>query len=204
MVKFCYRCKKVFPIETKKCPICGDERLMRFCPNCRQMVPEGVIACPFCGDNDPTIHQTFIENKKKPKSKKILTILLGLFIIVGVLILFKYLKENSLSETDKQVYELVLGASYQFKNPSSVRIISGSLRNGNGVDLLAAKISLTNSYGISVKEYCLIWELDDGGVGMQIIEYDGSQTSKELIKFCNKTTYINANAVNKKLDKHWK
>jgi len=55
MVKFCLTCRKIYPIIIKKCPICGNQNLLRFCPTCKKIVPDSALSCPFCGDIDETI-----------------------------------------------------------------------------------------------------------------------------------------------------
>lgn len=85
MVKFCPTCKKIYPLNTKICPVCRNPALMRFCQNCKKMLPQGEIVCPSCGDVDTTQIQNSAEESKKPKKKKkrILPVFVALFLLAG-------------------------------------------------------------------------------------------------------------------------
>jgi len=84
MVRFCSTCRKIHPIDTKKCPICGLSDLPRFCTKCRKFVPDGEKACPICGDVDPTISKTSQKPIQKKKVKKPIGIVSTILLFVVV------------------------------------------------------------------------------------------------------------------------
>lgn len=113
-------------------------------------------------------------------------------------------KKNSKEEI---CYEIIIEASYQFKNPSSVRVISGTLSTSlSEMDFYTAYlcISATNGYGATITGYyqctylksdniVLLDEIDD--------ETDPNYYSKLLQ--CKSRDDFDIDKVNKKLDKKW-
>ncbi len=105
-----------------------------------------------------------------------------LSIIFGSLTIFK---PNILLFGDNRiVYEDVLTVAYDFKNPASVRVMSGRVLNGSGEKdydyMVLVRISATNSYGGYVtSEYCMVRYSEDGVYALELEEDDADKTRQD-------------------------
>ncbi len=80
----------------------------------------------------------------------------ALLLIIGIF----YVKNNVLFGDDKKAYDMIVEAADNFRNPSSVRLVSGTL--GVDKDCLFVGISATNGFGARGTEYYFI--SDDGWI----------------------------------------
>lgn len=97
----------------------------------------------------------------------------------------------------QKAYESIEKASAGFKDPSSVRIMSGDFYvNEDGEEYLCAVLSATNSWGARGNDpYMLI-----GSGAINLSDY--SSVTKEEIAVANKDS-LDYDAINKKLDEKW-
>lgn len=202
MVKICPTCKKFVPETAQKCPMCGNTKLL-------------LANVPASSPVASTVAKTASKPKKK-KSKVPVILICIVCLAISVFLGIKYISDNVLFGMDKCAYELLLEASYQFKNPSSVRIVSGSFEEdlySHGLEWLFVRISATNGFGASISGYYMIWNDSDGEFHVDDIEEQWELSEKlgiedELsplqISYCNVTDQLNINAINRKLDKYWK
>lgn len=108
---------------------------------------------------------------------------------------------DSLSGTDLATYELVLDVSYQFKNPSSVRVLSGRMfysdehMHWSGWLALSAK----NSYGARTTGYYFVSYLDGEVFALDLEEYG---TSSDLNKAKDSPNF-DIDKVNLELGNKW-
>lgn len=205
MVKFCYRCKKVFPIETKKCPICGDERLMRFCPNCRQMVPEDAIACPSCGDVDITVADCTIDRKKGNNRLRYITIFAVVFICIGVLLVQNFKNRSAIQQLDgddRIAFDAITINIHIFKNPESVRVLGGYIKEStNDIpgEIAYLRVSAENSLGGTSSGYYL-FKADHEFY----LDYTDTINKDSIFyKKCNSENELDIVKINKALEEYW-
>ena len=122
----------------------------------------------------------------------------------------KKTEENELTVKELKAYELVLKCSYKFKNPSSVRIISGMLYYNptTSPDYLSAslRLSATNGFGATTSGYYFCGYNDDGSLFFYDIEdYKDVLYSSYLmlLKDAGTINDFNIDKVNKKLAEKW-
>ena len=133
-------------------------------------------------------------------------------------------KEESLTAREQAIYQLVLDASYKFKNPSSVRVVSGmvtfdeanaensdkefsnfELQRGYAIDG-HFRFTATNSFGATISEYYFCGYNDDG----TIFAYN-FDTYKNLVptvyvkmvEWASKTDDFDIDKINAALEKKW-
>lgn len=159
-----------------------------YCGNCGQFVPEGTAFCQNCG-----------AAQERKKSNKTLWVVLILIAAVAGFFLLKGEKEPAVSQDTKAAYELILEGSYEFKNPSSVRVYSGHVFYDKEDDEYCGwfYLSATNGFGARSSGYYYIGHLD-GEVFALEVEDDSSirraQTEGEL----------DVDWINEQLEKKWK
>ena len=93
--------------------------------------------------------------------KKILCVLLAILLIPTTLAFVGCVKQKEptqtayeqLGETEKKVYDIALDFSYDFKNPSSFRILSGTYEEKEDSFSLSIRIQAENGYGASGSSY---------------------------------------------------
>jgi hypothetical protein len=195
-------------MEIIYCPHCAKEIDInsKFCNECGKAINKG-ISIPESGSS--TIFQNsintmqnniepFFANKTSTKSwlsikRNKITVICVAVAIVLIAILTPIIVSNTLSGNDKIVYDLILEASHDFKDPSSVRIISGSLSvdKDGGWFILSAK----NSYGARDTGNYFIGYIDGE---VFVLEQD---TATYLHR---KTSEFNIDKVNNALEKYWK
>lgn len=123
--------------------------------------------------------------KLKGVPKKQLTI--GVVTIIVIIAAISVINANTLSGEDKIAYNLTLEAAQNFKDPSSVRLVSAEVDGGN----LYCKLSATNSYGARGTEY---YKITSTGSITKI-------TSSALMAMLDRGSSINIEKVNKALEK---
>lgn len=126
----------------------------------------------------------------------ILTIIL---VIVGISATSS--KTENLSGDDLAAYNLISEVSYEFKNPSSVRLISGEVfyddENAEWCGWFA--ISATNGFGARTVGYYFVGYLDGEIFALDLEEY-GSSSS---IRNAKTKDELNIEKINSALDKKW-
>lgn len=128
---------------------------------------------------------------------KVISIIIAavlLFCVIGLPIILS--KNSKLTGNDLKAYELIVKYSKDFKDPSSVRVISGYLGKDSYYFVLSAK----NGFGARSTEACMIWTYN-GKEKLDIIDKTSSLYVKGLFEY---TTCFDADKVNAALDKKWK
>lgn len=134
------------------------------------------------------------------KKNKILTgIIVAVVLLLGIGLPLILNSNDKLAGKDLEVYNLILEASYTFKDPSSVRIISGSITQDGegGFFVLSAK----NSWGARTTGRYGIARTDDGEV-FAMLEEDSGMTFDEWTGI-NKKDEFDIDKVNRALKKYW-
>lgn len=110
---------------------------------------------------------------------------------------------------EQKCYELMIDVSYEFKNPSSVRILSGTVNYypDTSPDYLSAylRLSATNGYGATTSGYYFCGYSDDGSLFVYDLEEYGTDNpmySSSMSK-CKVLDDFDIDKVNKMLDKKW-
>ncbi|MBQ7347256.1 MAG: hypothetical protein IJW55_04805 [Clostridia bacterium] len=129
----------------------------------------------------------------------IVYILVIIAIILGINL--SALADNSLSRDDLAAYELISEVSYDFKNPSSVRIVSGSVCYDEDEGEYSGwfALSATNGYGARTVGYYFVGYLD-GDIFALDLEENASSTS---IRYAKIRDELDVDKINKALDKKW-
>lgn len=97
------------------------------------------------------------------KKRKWLIPVLTVVVTVAVLIALVALISSGLYGNDKLAYELIIEVAAQFKDPSSVRLVSGSFDDGDLRCVLSAK----NGYGSRVSSNWKIYK-----IGNSVFSYE--------------------------------
>lgn len=138
---------------------------------------------------------------------KKLTIILTLVIIFAVGVTFfgcTDKTDDTLTDRENAIYQLVLDVSYKFKNPSSVRIVSGKvnydttntknppyefrdfeLEKGYYINA-NLRLSATNGYGATTTEYYHIIYNKDGKISTD----DINETMRKFMDIMEKNPYL--------------
>lgn len=148
-----------------------------------------------------------VANKKSSNKSKLIVIIavvLAVIIdaVVTVIALSKKKKaEDELTGDDLAAYKLLVEASFEFKNPTSVRVLAGCVHysedNFHWVGWFT--ISATNGYGAKMVGYYYVGYLDgemylldleenDQGIGLSLSKRQGE---------------LNVDKINKKLAEKW-
>jgi hypothetical protein len=200
----CENCGQDVSDRAIVCPHCkavlkenvSGERSTLICEECGAEIPDGKEVCPHCGfpvehskkaemlqPVETKMESPIITVKRTNRSKQIiLCVVIAALLIIG----FVWGSQNILTGDDKVAYELILEAADNFKDPSSVRLSSGTV--GVDKDCLFCGISATNSYGARSTSYYFV-------MSTFVLEED-SPTS--LYKATDK---LNISKINKKLEK---
>jgi len=207
-VTVCGKCGAGLLPDQKFCPSCGapaeqEQSAPTACAKCGAELTPGQVFCSRCGQRtDQAASETAgtysysagAVNAIKPKSgmnKKTLAIgavALAAAILIAV---FAFSGGTTLKGDDKIAFDLVVNAAYNFKDPSSVRLVSGCL--GVDKDCMFAGISAVNGFGARTTEYYFI--TSDG----YILEEESPPDSLYLI-----TDEIDVKKINKALEKELK
>lgn len=201
----CKTCGEDVSDKAKICPHCGatlieepeEVKAPIICEECGAEIPEGLETCPKCGCPAPQ-KEAIVDGPSVPvvqnnsgvrrnisaKTKKIIAIALAaVLLVVG----FVVISQNTLTGDDKVAYEIMLEAANNFKNPSSVRLVSGTV--GVDKDCLFAGVSATNGWGARSTSYYYI-----DGSGWILEEDDATSLYKATDK-------LHIQKINKKLEK---
>ena len=197
----CQFCGKEISDKARKCPHCGavliDEEVSRIvCDECGAEIPDGAEACPKCGCPVKQVRTEVItrsidaqevskatEERISSMKKRFIGPLVAILLIIGLI----FINQNVLFGKDKVAYDIIVRASTHFKNPGSIRLVSGELGVQN--DCLFCGISATNGFGARSTEYYFIFS--DG----RILEEEDPES------WYKSTTELNIVKINKKLAK---
>ena len=199
----CEECGADISDKAITCPCCGatrnselnENKEYSYCKECGELLIGNVNTCPKCGCPVDVITSNSLNSssphsfgeKLKGLSKTVKAIIVAGILVIVAAVLGIIITSNALTGDDKVAYELLLNAADNFKNPSSVRIISGSV--GVDKDCLFCGISATNGFGNRTTSYYYI--SDEGW----ILEKEDASS------FYKSTVDLNVNKINKKLEK---
>lgn len=121
---------------------------------------------------------------------------------------------NKLGEKEKKIYDIIIDFSYDFKNPSSVRIVSGYydeiVLDDENCYVLYCKISAENSYGATTTSAYQIEGLIGSSpnktknIDEPEYQYEPWLTSWNFVTGLSKhTDDFDISAVNKALKEYW-
>lgn len=142
---------------------------------------------------------------QKSKKKTCVFVLVAIVCCIAILGFYQVNKEKPLTGNDKIAYDLILNASYNFKDPSSVRVVSGMVTEDAGSFVLSA----TNGFGARGTKYYLITEdvvlnLDDEDDIMNLLLFAGNQAKLSAAKSaCEMRDQLDVKSINKALEKYW-
>ncbi|MBQ9806282.1 MAG: hypothetical protein IJW49_07240 [Clostridia bacterium] len=188
-----------------------------YCTRCGQAIPYQSNFCTSCGY--PTVEHILNTQKvgasKKTSSKviliSILSVTLAILIIgLAVAIVFDPFHIYTLPEREQKCYELMLDVCPEFKNPSSVRIVSGTFNYYPDVDSdycsAYLRLSATNGFGATTTGYYFVGYGMDGG---ELFIFDLEDFGQDYeyfdssIEQCKKTNDFDIERVNRELDQYW-
>ena len=208
----CKKCGNEISDKAIKCPHCGENvcneepvENKKLCEECGFPLEKGVEACPKCGcpvENDKVISSgekgaektlqdglSSIAKKAKNVDVKSKAFIAAIAVIALVAVLaIALVSHNSLSGKDKSAYNCVIKASQQFKDPSSVRLESGTYNGG----FLFCGLSAKNGFGARGTGYYTVG----------LIEGIISEEENPDDIFMSKTN-LNIDKINKKLSKYF-
>ena len=131
-------------------------------------------------------------------------IIIAYILIIALIIFSMSIDVENVGMTDDEVaaYELIKEGAYDFKNPSSVRLVSGSVfyDEADGEYSGWFALSATNGYGATTVGYYFIGYLD-GEIFVLDLEEHGNSSSISLAKTRDE---LDVDKINKKLEKAWK
>ncbi len=186
------------------------------CNNCGKTIEIDAVFCPFCGtkitanmdqrketENENKVKDsTFANNAKEDMNqqgsasvaasltkqpsvvvKKEIKIVIAILLLIAIV---WAIGANTLFGKDKAAYDLVLSVAYQFNNPESIKLVSGSLSPDQSA--LFCGISATNGFGARSTSYYSILK---GYI----------QTENSPASFYRDTKELNFKKINKKLTK---
>ena len=119
------------------------------CPKCGKSISDDADFCQYCGKSlkesvqPSSTYAAASADNKRP----IIFAIVGVLVIAGII--FAY--NNILFGDDKIAYDIVVNASSQFKDPSSVRLVSGTLNEDQ--DYLFCGINAKNGFGARGTSY---------------------------------------------------
>ena len=125
-------------------------------------------------------------------SKRLYLMIAGICIIA--IIVFAVAKNNTLSANDKIALEFIEDFAYEFKDPSSVRLVSGTVDFPDDLPCLWCGLSATNGFGARTTSYYFFRTYGNGTVGVTESSYGLTNPS-----FTEKDK-LNIDLINKKLE----
>lgn len=160
--------------------------------------------------------------------KKLLKKLSPLFALVVMIVAGFSLvgcdRKDDLTSREQAIYQLVLDASYKFKNPSSVRIVSGmvtfdeanaensdkefsnfELQRGYAIDG-HFRFTATNSFGATISEYYFCGYNDDGTIFAYSFDTYKNLVPTiyaKMVEWASKTDDFDIDKINAELEKKW-
>lgn len=158
-----------------------------YCPKCGKSISDDADFCQYCGKSlkesvqPSSTYAAASADNKRP----IIFAIVGVLVIAGII--FAY--NNILFGDDKIAYDIVVNASSQFKDPSSVRLVSGTLSLDK--DYLFCGISAKNGFGARSTSY---YSITPNGY---IIE---NENPESIYKTRDE---LNIDKINKALDRHF-
>lgn len=144
-------------------------------------------------ENKKQVNKESVINGHKINLSKKQKIIIALVLVIALSFGYIAIDGPILTGDDRIAYELILDASKQFKSPSSVRVVSGTVLNAkdskDGESCLWCGISAVNGFGARTTSYYYIAE-------------DGTVMETDYSGALNKD--INVDLINKKLEKKLK
>ena len=126
------------PADTGKST--SEPKKTKICPYCGAIIRAEAIICPHCGCSMKQ-RKTW-NDLLADKNSRILLILCA---VVLVLLAGVFVNRNVLWGDDRAAYDLMVACADNFKNPDSLRLISGRL--GVDKDCMWAKVRAKNGFG---------------------------------------------------------
>lgn len=185
------------------------------CPSCHKELLEGTKFCPECGFNlsacetispvsaeipaTPVVQAT--AKFKFPKAIIVVLVLVGL-VIGGI-----YAHKNLLWGKDKIAYDLIVKYSTYFKDPSSVRLVSGRVgTNDSNEDYGFLCLSAKNGFGATTTGYYSInsagiSDLEDSNDFLKSLGIDVD--NDYMIDLCKERDQLDAKKINRALQREW-
>lgn len=145
------------------------------------------------------------EQAKKKKSKILFFIAIAAALCTVIFAFSQFNKEKPLTGKDKIAYDLIINASYSFKDPSSVRLVSGMVSEHSGSFVLSA----TNGFGARNTNHYLVMEddilnLDDEDNIMFTLLFSNNKAAlKDIKEACEMRDQLDVKNINKHLAKYW-
>ena len=191
----------------------------KFCPACKAIVGQNDKTCSKCGYDlmgKTVVSQTTykekevsvpINNVNKPIFIKPL---IGFLLIIVILVSGFFAYSNILWGEDKIAYDLVVEHIYSFKNPSSVKVISGDVTELDaGTKHAFLRLSATNGYGGTVagyyylaEDFMIDLEDEDERQLFKLLNSDISDKDFEVsIALCRLQERLNITKINRALER---
>lgn len=185
----------------------------RNCPSCHKVIPDESKFCPECGFNIMLAETSYLPiHRETPPAKpikkpKILKGFITVIILIGVVICGIFAYNNILWGNDKIAYDLIVEYASSFKDPSSVRLVSGQAgvdesNKGFGFLCLSAKNGFgATTTGFYFLNYLGMSDLEDEN---EVLKGLGiSQNNDYMIELCKKRDKLNIKKVNRALQREW-
>ena len=201
----CPQCGKSISDKAPECIYCGyvlTKSETRICPECGAEIEPSLSRCPQCGcpididdsttrysGNDLTVEEERNAVLRINKRKWIKT--LSIFMVIVVIVVFIVIDRNQLKGDDLNAFGMVYMAAEYFKDPTSVRLVSGTFSESGWGRYLYCGISATNGFGARTTSYYLLY-LDNG------INIATEENPSSIYKA---TDQLNIVKINKKLEK---
>lgn len=126
------------------------------------------------------------KNIEKIKKNRNILIIIGAICVIVLISIVISISGSNLSNEEKAIYENIYAEQTNFKDPSSVKVISGKVCN----NLAKVTIGAKNSYGaMTTSEYLII--LDQKEKVLFGLDYDSNSSDEELeLSYEAATLYI--------------
>ena len=158
--------------------------------NCGKEIPDGAKFCPECGSGVNEVVSTkpsTTSTKKHSKTPYVIVLLVTL--ALGLFFVYSSYSET-LKGDDLAAYNIIIEAAPNFKNPASIRLVSGSVSGGT----LFCAITAENGFGGKSTEYYWI----DNGTVYNLEEIGETPSLAEKT-----TTMLDIALINKHLSKYF-
>lgn len=154
---------------------------MKYCSYCGKEIMDEAVICPHCGRQVASLKGkgAAADFSDILRNKKVLAVLaVCLALIAGVLI-----SRNVLWGDDKAAYDIMVACADDFKNPASLRLVSGTL--GVDKDFMWVKIRAQNGFGANTIEYYAFskagWSLKEDDYFERSYLYDADDLNVDKI-----------------------